>query len=65
MSAVSQFKTGDQVTFSCHILGEVNGTIQRLMRCLTNGQSHAIVRVTLAGDLPIDCCEPLINLRPL
>lgn len=65
MSTLSQFKSGDHVAFTCHILGEVSGTIHALMRCLTNGQQHAIVRVTIAENLPIDCCEPLINLRLL
>ncbi|MDY7537652.1 hypothetical protein QN372_00685 [Undibacterium sp. RTI2.1] len=58
-------KTGDKVAFRCHIFGEVTGTIHQLMRCLTNGQQHAIVQVTLSGEAEMDCCEPLINLRKL
>lgn len=58
-----QFKNGDRVAFSCHIFGDITGTVENLMRCLSNGQPHAIVRICLPGDLYVDCSEPLINLR--
>jgi hypothetical protein len=58
-----QFKNGDRVAFNCHIFGDVTGSIEKLMRCLSNGQPHAIVRISLPGESAMDCCEPLINLR--
>jgi hypothetical protein len=62
-SMTHKFAPGDRVAFSCHIFGDVTGTIEKLMRCLSNGQPHAIVRISLPGSVYVDCSEPLINLR--
>lgn len=61
----TNLKIGDRVAFRCHIFGELTGTINNFMRCLTNGQKHAIVKVNLPGDGELDCCEPLINLKAI
>lgn len=59
----TELKHDDKVTFTCRIFGQLQGKITGFIRCLTNGQRHAVIRATLHTGEEIDCCEPVENLK--
>lgn len=62
MSLGTDFRIGQSVAFTCHILGDLQGQIKHFLPCISNGQRHAVVRVVLDGGEEADCYEPLVNL---
>lgn len=59
---MDQLRIGETVAFYCYIYGPQKGRINNFLRCVTNGQKHAVVRITLEDGSEVDCKEPLVNL---
>ncbi len=59
MNAVSQFKLGDHVFFTCPDHGHVKGKIKTLAKCITNGEPHAVIEAEPKG-----CAEPKRFVQP-
>ncbi len=39
----SKIPVGTEVTYNCPVLGSINGTVTKYIRCISNGQQHAII----------------------
>lgn len=62
MSLGTDFRIGQSVAFTCHILGDLQGQIKHFLPCISNGQKHAVIRVVLDSGAETDCLEPVVNL---
>lgn len=62
MNVANDFRIGQSVAFTCHILGDLKGQIKNFLPCISNGQRHAVIRVVLDSGVETECLEPVVNL---
>lgn len=57
------YQIGQPVSFHCHILGKVRGTIVRFVPDLSNGQLHAKIELLPPHGAMPAVTEPVVNLE--